>query len=377
MLLNSLIIAILYKLNTMRDKIKHLLANIPRQQFLYYNKRQLINVVISCYEQVLEIVKFIDGFRESLIDYVKKTDFKTINNESIIGSGNIKIENKPKDGWTKEDLDKTIQNIINLFSYRGEDVGITLPSKGYGFERFFIGGGRIVAKCEGVDSSQSIKFGGTKDEPIIITPYKEVQIEGSLAVNDNITLFKDIDLRGKLIIKNKEINSLLDTIIPFVEVTKLTKYDYISSKYILCTENDIILNQQVYSKPESATFIFAVSKININTYYVFSEYEGEYEYLGEYDINKENPSDFDKEIILMIKEAFNLNKESGTIIFYGPPPVITSDDKHIVGLSGVYPKDYTPRINMDLYYCNNKFYKIVELLPKRMVVEILEYIVSD
>lgn len=46
----------------MLTKIKHLLANIPRQQFLYYNKRQIINVVISCYEQVREIVDTIDLF---------------------------------------------------------------------------------------------------------------------------------------------------------------------------------------------------------------------------------------------------------------------------------------------------------------------------
>lgn len=43
-------------------KLKKFLANIPRQVFLYYNKRDLLNVVISCYEQVKEFARVMQEF---------------------------------------------------------------------------------------------------------------------------------------------------------------------------------------------------------------------------------------------------------------------------------------------------------------------------
>lgn len=46
----------------MIEKVKRLLANIPRQQFLYYNKQQFINVIIGCYEQVRNVVDKINEF---------------------------------------------------------------------------------------------------------------------------------------------------------------------------------------------------------------------------------------------------------------------------------------------------------------------------
>lgn len=54
------------------DKIRKFLADIPRQQFVNYSRLQIVNVVISCYEQVIEIVDKINEF----IDKVNAGEYK-------------------------------------------------------------------------------------------------------------------------------------------------------------------------------------------------------------------------------------------------------------------------------------------------------------
>lgn len=54
------------------DNVKHLLADIPRHQFIRYSKEELINVIISAYEQIREFARVMDDF----VDNVNNGNYK-------------------------------------------------------------------------------------------------------------------------------------------------------------------------------------------------------------------------------------------------------------------------------------------------------------
>lgn len=45
-------------------KVQPFISPIPRQNFLYYNKREVMNVISSCYEQMIEILRYLKNFQD-------------------------------------------------------------------------------------------------------------------------------------------------------------------------------------------------------------------------------------------------------------------------------------------------------------------------
>lgn len=209
----------------MLQKLNKLLAIIPRQQFLRYNKRDFINLIISCYEQILEfgniMVTFITEVNEGKYNGKKGDNgdsaYKIAVQQGFVGTEQEWLDSLKANYKYYEEYDDYANIAVKSNILSVDEYGIYAQAP---FNRITLDTGNTTLR---ISNDEGIECVANKELPIVFRSRGNTLELGmySLLFNDNIipTIDSFKTINGENLVGNGNINVARYDQIPQVQTS--------------------------------------------------------------------------------------------------------------------------------------------------------------